>query len=311
MLRNGNILAGKIQRQTDLYRIELASGELLVRAEQVDMFCQSLDEAYERRRLGRTGSSADSHVELARWCLRHELLEYASRELLDARTIEPDHRQLPLVERQLQLALRNRETQSEFEPVVETKTTPTQQDVEAEEDVPDWARKLFVRQIQPLLVDSCAASGCHHMGSSESFQLNRLAVEGAGHPKTTLRNLSATLAELDLNSPSESRLLVHAKQAHGANGSKQPRPLKRHQYQMLLTWVEQLALVQKNSQVQGIELANHLDETAVGTLPLVRHAFEHSEKRANDPFDPERFNSRFGTGVDAKDRATASHSGSD
>ena len=264
VLRNGNVLEGKIQRLADFYRIEFPRSELQVPVGQVDMFCHNLDEAYERRRFQRTGSSADSHVELARWCLRHRLLEYAARELLDARSIDPDHRQLLLLERQLQLALRNRAA-SRLVPEPGAATTPTDDDLELLESVPDWARTLFVRQIQPLLVDSCATSGCHQPGSSESFHLNRLALEGAGHPATTIRNLVATLAQLDLDSPAKSKLLERAKTAHGAKSLSQnqlggiqrpeksarlnsfgtyrkstlpPQALEPHRFQMLLTWVE-------------------------------------------------------------------------
>ena len=327
VLRNGNVLKGKIQRLADFYRIKFPRSELQVPVGQVDMFCHNLDEAYERRRLQRTGSSADSHVELARWCLRHNLLEYAARELLDARSIDPDHRQLLLLERQLQLALRNRAA-SRLVPEPGAATTPTDDDLELLESVPDWARTLFVRQIQPLLVDSCATSGCHQPGSSESFHLNRLAPEGAGHPATTMSNLVATLAQLDLESPAKSKLLERAKTAHGAKSLSQnqlggiqrpepshqtraarpngfgtyskstlpPQALEPHRFQMLLTWVEQLSLAKSNAEVKEIELVSHRTGGPVDALPLIRRALDESAARPADPFDPEQFNKRFAAG---------------
>ncbi|MCH8841153.1 MAG: hypothetical protein IH831_10895 [Planctomycetes bacterium] len=328
VLRNGNVLEGKIQRLADFYRIEFPRSELLVRVGQVDMFCHHLDEAYERRRLQRTGSLADSHVELARWCLRHELLQYASRELLDARSIDPDHRQLLQLERQLQLALRNRAA-SRLVPEPGAATTPTDDDLELLESVPDWGHTLFVRQIQPLLVNSCATSGCHQPGSSESFHLNRLALEGAGHPATTLRNLAATLAQLDLESPAKSKLLERAKTAHGAKSLSQnqlggiqrpeksarpnsfgtyskstlpPQALEPHRFQMLLTWVEQLSLAKRNTAVKEIELVSHRTGGSVDALPLIRRALEESAARPTDPFDPEQFNSRQAAGDEASSR---------
>ncbi len=325
VLRNGNVLKGRIQRLADFYRIEFPRSELRVPVGQVDMFCHNLDEAYERRRLQRTGSSADSHVELARWCLRHTLLEYAARELLDARSIDPDHRQLLLLERQLQLALRNR-LASRLVPEPGAATTPTDDDLELLESVPDWARTLFVRQIQPLLVDSCATSGCHQPGSSESFHLNRLALEGAGHPATTMRNLVATLAQLDLESPAKSKLLERAKTAHGAKSLSQnqlggiqrpeksarpnslgtyskstlpPQALEPHRFQMLLTWVEQLSLAKSNAEVKEIELVSHRTGGPVDALPLILKALDKSAAKPADPFDPEQFNSRQAAGDEA------------
>ncbi len=296
VLRNGNVLEGKIHRLADFYRIKMSRSEFQIRVDQVETFCHSLDEAYELRRRQRTGSSADSHVELARWCLRHGLLQYASRELLDARLIDPVHRQLPLLERQLQLALQNRATSSRPISLADDATTPADDSLKSIENVPDWARTLFVRQIQPLLVDSCATSGCHQPGSSDSFHLNRLATEGAGHPATTARNLAATLAQLDLESPAKSELLRHAKTAHGAEGTL---PLKPHRFQMLLTWVEQLSLARKNAPVEEIQLVSHHADSSVDALPLIRRALDESTVEAADPFDPERFNSRFSAGDEA------------
>jgi len=308
VLRNGNVLEGKIQRQSDFYRIKLPHSELQIRVDQVDTFCHNLDEAYEQRRRRRTGGSADSHVDLARWCLRHDLLEFASRELLEARLIDPSHRQLMLLERQLQLALQNQAASRAPKPLTSIAIKQSDEELETLESVPDWARTLFVRQIQPLLVDSCATSGCHQPGSTDSFHLNRLAREGAGHPATTERNLAATLSQLDLKSPAKSELLLRARTAHGAVGGS---PLKRHRYKMLLTWVEQLSLAKKNAPVKEIELVSHLTSDTSDALPLIRRALDESVAPPTDPFDPEQFNSRFATEVEATRQAPTAPAASD
>ncbi len=304
VLANGNLIQGKIQRESDVYRVRTPQSELVVRVAQVDMFCHTIDEAYEQRRLQRAGSSADSHVDLARWCLRHDLLQYASRELLEVRIIDPEHRQLPLLERQVQLALRNRQAKDRPDPLVETAVQKEEDHSKLIEDVPDWARTLFVRQIQPLLVDSCAASGCHQPGSPEQFQLNRLALDGPGHPATTLNNLAATLALLDFASPDNSALLLRAKTAHGGSDSTKPHALEPHRYQMLRTWVEQLALARQNSTKNVVELVAHRSTGPLEAPPLIRQALEVSEVTPADadPFDPDEFNGRFA----ADDDATAS-----
>ena len=157
VLRNGNVLAGKVLRQQDHYRVEMPRGQLQVPAEQVEMLCQSLVEVYQRRRAVRTGSTADSHLDLARWCLRHDLLDYAARELHDARSVDPQHRRLSFLERQLLHARRLADQRSNPSPP--TRVVPPQAEVEVAslERAPRWARVLFVRQIQPLLVASVQA----------------------------------------------------------------------------------------------------------------------------------------------------------
>lgn len=299
VLNNGNVLQGRIQREADFYRVYLPQSELVVRVPQVDMFCHSIDEAYEQRRLQRAGSSADSHVDLARWCLRHDLLEYASRELLEARTIEPEHRQLEQLQRQVQLALQNRQAKTHQDPLVQAAVLNEEDQAKSLEGVPDWARTLFVRQIQPLLVESCAASGCHQPGSPEQFHLNRLALDGPGHPATTLHNLAATLAQLDYASPDNSTLLLRARMAHGESGTAKPHVLEPHQYRMLRTWVDQLALAKQNSAKTEVELAAHRSTGELKAPPLMRQALEESETTPGDPFDPEVFNGQYATDDEA------------
>lgn len=293
VLRNGNLLRGKIQRQHDRYRVATATSELFVAVDKVEMFCRTIDEVYQRRRQQRTGSTADSHIEFARWCLRNGLLEYAARELLDARTIDPDHRRLTMVQRQLQLALENQakppsKARASNEP-------PSQAEDLSLQEVPQWARKLFVRQIQPLLVDSCATSGCHQVGASETLQINRLAVEGSGHPGSTLRNLSSIMKQVNLSEPEESPLLVRARLAHGKHGTVPPQALERHQYQMLRTWIEQMAVARTNAPVNEVRLADYQEPSANDALPLIRQALQEESAAENgastsDPFDPARFN---------------------
>jgi hypothetical protein len=306
VLANGNLLQGKIQLESDVYRVRLPQSEVVVRVAQVDMFCHTTDEAYEQRRLQRAGSSADSHVDLARWCLRHDLLEYASRELLEARTIDPEHRQLSQLERQVQLALRNRPAKDRPNPLLETAVQKDEDHSKLIEDVPNWARTLFVRQIQPLLVDSCAASGCHQPGSPEQFQLNRLALDGPGHPATTLNNLAATMAQLECASPDDSVLLLRAKTAHGASNSTRSHALQSHQYHMLRLWVEQLALAQQNSTEKAVELVAHRSTGPLEAPPLIHRALQESEVTPSDPFDADEFNGRFAADDDAS-QSPATH----
>ena len=292
VLRNGGVIAGKVERLADQYRVTTADSELTLRAEQVEMFCQSMDEVYQRRRFQRTGSTADSHLDLAQWCMRNGMLEYASRELLDARTLDPRHRRLVLVERQLQLALKNREGSKGHRARSFSKKLPTDEDMNRVAEVPAWAKKIFVRQIQPLLVDSCATSGCHHSGSQETFQLNRVAMDGAGHPGTTLRNLAATVKQVDWRQPENSVLLAHAARPHGGSEALRPAELERHQYQLLLSWVAQMAEAKRNAPVREIQLAEHQQSDSLDALPRIRQALLEEDSAEKDPFDPAQFNQR-------------------
>jgi hypothetical protein len=71
----------------------------------------------------------------------------------------------------------------------------------------------------------------------------------------------------------------------------------------LLTWVEQLALAEKNLPVKEVELASYHAAGADNALPLIRKALEESSVKPTDPFDPRQFNNRF-SAESSKDEAS-------
>lgn len=315
VLRNGNILRGKVQQQGDRYHVHLLNGQLQVRASQVETFCLTLEQAYQHRCETRGGASADSHLELAGWCLRHDLVDHADAELRAARATDPDHPRLGLLQRQLkqslQLAARDKKQQVE----ASKPAKPVEPlDPARLEKAPQWARALFVRQIQPLVVHSCATSGCHQTDSTGSFRLNRLALDGAGHPEATLRNLAATLEQIDWQVSAESDLLKHARQAHGSSDASTPMPA--HKLQVLRGWIEQLAEAdRKENEIKRLPPVVEIAALPVGREPILnppRQAIttppDASRLRADpvdrvrqasfepgDPFDPSVFNRRYAT----------------
>jgi len=293
VLQNGNILRGKIQQTGELYQVHLSHGQLQVRAEQVEMFCENIDQAYQRRRAARGGSTADTHLELAGWCLRHNLLDYAAQELREAKTVDPEHPRLAFLQRHLQQTLKiaARKKQQQAQASIVTNQPPP--NPETLEKAPKWARALFVRQIQPLIVQSCATTGCHQCGSDADFQLNRLALDGVGHPKVTLQNLAATLEQIDWQAADESTLLQRASQAHGAlDGSI---PLPPHKLKVLEGWIGQLAIAHRKQN----ELHKLPPVTELAALPQANQQPSGEVRQASyqpvDPFDPTSFNQRNAT----------------
>jgi len=319
VLRNGNLLRGKLQQQGDHYLVQLSNGELQVHEQQVEMVCQNIEEAYQRRRVARVGSTADSHVELARWCLRHDLFSHAEAEIQQAQAIDLNYPRLALLERQLKQSLQM-ELRKKQRRLAETDVAPepTPLDPATLEKAPQWARALFVRQIQPLVVHACATGGCHQpgsvaesrLGSESKFHLNRLAIDGAGHPEATLRNLAATLQQIDWQSADQSNLLRRARQAHGSLDASIPLP--PHKWRVLEGWVTQLAEAhRKETERKSLRLVAALPPKSgpQPTQPLVfstqamqqppsevrTATYEPKKVEPIDPFDPSGFNRRFAT----------------
>lgn len=251
VLRNGNVLAGTIRRVGSNYFIESAGASLQVPAEQVEMACGSLAEAYEQRRRDRVGASADAHLELARWCLRNNLIDQAAREVLDARTRDPGHSALALFDTQIRQMLEIEAGRRQR--VSNAAAAGAQQAEAASEDaaavVPlltpsPEAQTLFVRSIQPMLIHGCATSGCHQTDSPQQMRLDRWALDGNGNPDRIRRNLEAVLTQINAEDPASSAVLLRARQPHGLRNGERSKPLATYQAALLLDWLNEAAGVE-------------------------------------------------------------------
>jgi hypothetical protein len=305
VLRNGNVLRGSVRAADGYYSVEQAGAALQVPAEQVEMACRTLEEAYERRRTDRVGNFADAHLELARWCLKNGLLSQAAREVLDARTRDPGHPALPTLDSAIRLGLeleasRNAKGAGEA-PGIATESGPagsaapiTSVDQPSPTSILDpsvEAQTQFVRSIQPMLIQNCATGGCHHTGSSLQMQLDRWALEGNGNPELIRRNLDAVLAQINAEDPPSSAVLVRARQSHGGGQYGRSKPLSTYQAAILLEWLNEAA---------GLEPEEPGGETAVEqpAAPGAESSVAPPSAAAirfkpRDAFDPEIFNRRM------------------
>src|SRR5262249_57376261 len=101
------------------------------------------------------------------------------------------------------------------------------------------AMTQFVTKVQPILMNACA--NCHATGRGGAFKLRRGLGNGPVSTRTTQQNLSAVLAQVSVEQPQTSPLLLKAIGIHGE--ASQP-PLKGPQvaaYHTLESWVRQMA----------------------------------------------------------------------
>lgn len=311
LLKNSNILRGKLQKQGKHYFVFLPNGKLRVRENQVETVCQDIQAAFEYRKHKYGGTSADSRLDLVAWCLRHELYEHAESELQAVESMDAKHPRLKFLRRQLTQTLKMVELH-EQQRIAEAKVVPDPEPIDPAklDKAPKWARALFVRQIQPLMVQSCTAGGCHQSSTESEFQLSKLAIDGVGHPGVTLRNLSETLEEINWDAAEQSDLLVQARRAHGATDSSTPLP--PHKLHVLQSWVSQLAEANDQSlQLKELPAVVEVAEVPITpTLQLNAPQLEPSKPaegvrtasyEPKDPFDPAVFNDRYATAKPAPD----------
>ena len=189
--------------------------------------------------------------------MRYELFPQAALELLNARGIDPKHPRLALVERRLALLAAIRDAESRpagagsLGPSARSpqrpENEPTGDDPAGDEPVgdepavdtlPEGALELFTRRVQPILVNNCTTTGCHGEADGSRFRLSRALLYGESNRRTTARNLSAVLAQIERERVERSPLLHHAIRTHG----EMERPVfgahRRDLYEQLVSWAQ-------------------------------------------------------------------------
>lgn len=297
VLTNGQIIEGLIAIEGEYFKVVLPKGKLQVRIDQVDFLCTNKEEAYIRRRARKitTVATADAHLEMARWCVKNELLAYADAEIAAARKVDPHHRLLPIVERQLMQTRKLLQRTAQASTVVKddhviAASAEEEESGRAFGEIPTWARTEFIKRIQPMMAQSCATAGCHLPNTPQKLQIDRLALDGVGNPDLIYRNLASTIAVLDLANPEASPLIEMGAAAHG-NERKQSRPLTPHQLEILRAWVMQLAL---NEPPRETVEESPPTQIVVGINSGPQKRFIQGASpaaAAPDPFDPAEFNS--------------------
>ena len=241
VLRNGGVLHGKVSNSGERYGVTRSNSVVEVPSAQVLLVADSMVDAYQRQRQQLPRDTSEAHLGLAEWCLRYGLLQPATEELADARRLDPRDPRVALLERRLAVA-RNVKTPATDSVVSESHEDTTAKDelrkLEAAViDLPPGAVEKFTRKVQPLLVNSCTTSGCHHPGGEQSFRLDRAVLHGLSNRRITLRNLVATLELVNYDSPQRSDLLSIPRRAHG--GMKRPvfGPRQESQLTQLVDWI--------------------------------------------------------------------------
>jgi len=235
MLRNGEILRGRVARQDDHYQVSIADGELRIRVGDVDLICRSLEEAYQARRARLTVGRSEDHLDLADWCLRQGLPGEAARELSSALTLDPANPRIGLIDRRLQEAIAPPVAPSPNKSAAGPRITDEDLD-RMLRALPPAAIESFTTSVQPLLVSSCATAGCHGSSNKGGFSLIRVPADRFGSRRLTQRNLQATLSWLDFQNPQQSRLLAVVGAPHGTINSAVFDP-QGSKYRELLIWI--------------------------------------------------------------------------
>jgi len=331
ILRTGSVLRGTITRSGDRYYVALPDAEIRIRVADVELFCTSLDDAYRMKSDVIKPGEVDQRLELSEWCIRYNLLGYAARELATARSEDPRHPRLELVERRLRIA-------------ADPSTLPPASQEPGRfrssgEELNQWVRGLppgavetFTNHVQPLLLNRCATGGCHGAAATNQLRLERTA---GGRPisrSITYRNLEAVLQCINRDDAAASPLLKLPLESHGGTSGAIFQSHDLQQYQLLAIWVQAISRAKQAPSPATVEhtaapLLQQMSptdlppnarpsqssegETPSGTSsaepfpeiasdankayaePRVQRGAPIAEPLAKDPFDPAIFNQQF------------------
>jgi hypothetical protein len=301
VLKNGEVIAGKITQSGNRYYVALPHGELRLRSEDVALRCKDLPDGYAKKRAALAGNRADEHHELAQWCLNQGLLDEAETEIRHAATIDRGHPRLRLLARRLELA-RTKPVKAAPTAVIVSPMNAGPDLEELGKSIPLPVLQKFTTTVQPLLLNSCANGNCHGVASKSSFTIAKIRGQGDRARRQTLRNLMAVLDQIDRQQPQKSPLLTKPIEPHG--GGKAPIFTARNsrQYYELYEWVRHAT-----GGNRSLPESPSREATALNANPdtmtdeeVEAAAFEESETlapaetTAEDPYDAEEFNREFG-----------------
>jgi hypothetical protein len=288
LLRNGEVLRGKVFLAGDQYYVALAGGEIRVKRADAECFCRDLEEGYRSKRSKIEAPQVQDHLALAEWCLRHKLTGHASRELADALAADPNHPRIALVKRRLELALR--EPAPAAVPSAPA-NAPTHGDLDRlVRSLPASTVETFTNSIQPLLMNHCATAGCHGPASTGGLRLLRMPAGRTPTRRLTQRNLHATLATVDRKKPAESPLLTLSIAPHGGATSPVFSGRDVEKVRQLTAWVHAVSETKAPSTPDSIDPGPPLLQTMSN---IDEGDGPGDQPPASDPFDPEPFNRRF------------------
>lgn len=239
VLRSGQVLQGEVVRIDNRYGVRLGEGnELRVAATDVDFIATSMEDACQRKAARVRPGNVDDQLQLAEWCLRHGLIRQAAQSTTEALHLAPDDRRVKNLERRLN-ALVQTPTAAEPTPEASVERLSTSKLEQVTRELPAGAMQRFTTNVQPLLLNRCATSGCHGLRANSDYRLLRPALGQNASRRLTQQNLVATLAWIDRETPDDSSFLAHAKSFHGGQSKGTHAPLEQGQYEQMVDWVRQ------------------------------------------------------------------------
>ena len=164
--------------------------------------------------------TANSHLDLARWCITNELEEEAKDELKDAIRLEPKRSEPKLMlQRLMSNSLNNQPTVTEkIQETLLSKQMSRSDEATSLSGISREQSAIFVRKIQPILLNKCGNASCHGSAAKSEFRLTQVSRRYGNHRVYAEKNLAEVLRWIDMDDPVRSQLLLKPETEHPQQG---------------------------------------------------------------------------------------------
>lgn len=316
LLRTGFLMQGTATCDGKRYALKTDFGTMQIPVANVEFVGKTLIEIYEYKNSFVNRGNCNELLKFGEWCIKNGLKDEGVALFHQAKELAPNDVLREVIQNRL-----NEETAEKSEIAAvksETRTETPAVSISVPKSVTDY----FARKVQPALVQRCAAADCHGSKSEHPF---RLSIPQQIQGTTTNRNLQAVLPWIDLDYPTESRLLAVLVSNHG--GNKAPYSVESPQYNNTVQWIQLAAKelpVEQRRQPSDKEMPKTSPEPLIVKPDLLPQGFQDikplqpdsvppvyqktnlpvlsnsSKDETFDPLDPEIFNQRYHKAVDEK-----------
>jgi hypothetical protein len=267
LLKNGQVIQGHIDRDSDYYVVTLPGQESRVRVSDVEFFCHDLREGYRQKKAVLQTNDVEQHVQLCLWCERLGMFDLASEQLNSAEAIDREHPMISVLRRRLKIEMQQKK---ELPCLAETGAPPPTDDQldRMTRGMPPGTVDTFVQIVQPILLNHCPGAVGFTLPGQKRLQLMRPPLGERPSRRITQRNLYAVLECINWDYPGESPLL---KASVGPTAAQAVGSFPRKhspQYDKLVQWVYQVAqkpMPMDETPFNGVENASFAELAGGGT----------------------------------------------
>lgn len=242
VLTDGRVFSGTITEAAGGYRVESQGSYVILPFDRVRLTATSMASAYEALRDGNRKPTTDDHLTLAEWCLKNNLPQQARTEVALALKLEPLRSDARALLQKIDQRLTNSgDTAAAGTGAGQPPITPVSLDQRTAAGLGRESLQVFIRKVQPLLVNKCGNAHCHGSSAENSFQLIGVRLTSLGHRSSSEENLKTILQFINVSNPKQSPLLVKSREPALVHQKLFVGSRQHEQFALLENWVLQVA----------------------------------------------------------------------